>query len=81
MHPMASAFWTACHGICLRYKECQGNNLLDVMHVFQMQLSRHNASRCSCQLTTCPDTAATAYTFWTKSVLAIVLRMQYVSSG
>ena len=45
----------------------------------QTQLSMHNASRCSCQCTTCPDAAATAYIFWTSSVMAIALRTQCVS--
>jgi len=38
----------------------------------------HHASRCSCQGTTHPDAAATAYPFRTRSVMASALWMQHV---
>jgi len=46
----------------------------------QMQVSRQNASRRSCQRTTRLDAAAVAYPFWTRSVITIALRTQHVSS-
>jgi len=72
---MQRVFWTQgvqADGIRMTYAVAT--------HV-QMQLSRCNVSRRSCEGTTCPDAAAATYTFWMRSVMAFVLWMLHVSSG
>jgi len=61
---------------------CQGTthpNAAVKAQCVQMQLSRHNVSRHSCQCIMRPDEAAAAYAFQTRSVMAIALRRQHVS--